>query len=83
LKKKAEFKLEMNSGKGISKSIKGKSKSRFGRQPECWNCGKTGHFKKNCRELKKKKIDEDSVNVLMTKEVQDALLLFVDSPFDS
>jgi hypothetical protein len=39
---------ERNSVRGISKFRKGRSKSRFGRQPECWNCGKTGHFKKNC-----------------------------------
>jgi hypothetical protein len=56
---------ERNSIRGISKSNKGKSKSRFGRQPECWNYGKTGHFKKNYRELKKK-TDDDSANVVVT-----------------
>jgi hypothetical protein len=73
---------EKNSGKGRSKSRKGRSKSKFGRQPECWNCGKTGHFKKNCRELKKK-TDGDSANIMVTKEVQDALLLSIDSPLVS
>ena len=35
------------------KSGKGKSKSRFGKI-ECWNCGKKGHMKKDCRAPKKK-----------------------------
>ena len=35
------------------KSKKGKSKSRF-RKIECWNCGKKGHLKKDCRAPKKK-----------------------------
>jgi hypothetical protein len=69
---------ESNSGKDRSKSRKGRSKSKFRRQPECWNCGKTGHYKKNCIELKKKKTDDNSVNIVVTKEVQDALLLCVD-----
>jgi hypothetical protein len=73
---------ESNSGKDRSKSRKGRSKSKFRRQPECWNCGKTGHFKKNCRELKKK-TDGDSANIMVTKEVQDALLLSIDSPLVS
>jgi hypothetical protein len=73
---------ERNSVRGKSKSRKGRSKSKFGRQPECWNCGKTGHFKKNCRELKKK-TDNDVANVVATEEVHDALLLSVDSPLDS
>jgi hypothetical protein len=61
---------ERNSRKGISKSKKGRSKSKFGQQPKWWNYGKTGHFKKNCKELKKKKkTDNDSANVVVTKEV--------------
>ena len=35
------------------KSKKGRSKSRFGKI-ECWNCGKKGHLKKDCRAPKKK-----------------------------
>ena len=35
------------------KSKKGRSKSRF-RKIECWNCGKKGHLKKDCRAPKKK-----------------------------
>jgi hypothetical protein len=56
-----------NSGEGRSKSRNG-SKSRSGRQLECWNCGKTGHFKKNCREPRKK-TGNDSANVVVTEEI--------------
>jgi hypothetical protein len=35
-------------------SRKGRSKSRFGRI-ECWNCGKKGHLKKDCRAPKKQR----------------------------
>ena len=34
-------------------SRKGRSKSRLGKI-ECWNCGKRGHLKKDCRAPKKK-----------------------------
>jgi hypothetical protein len=37
-----------NSSRRRSKSRKGKSKSEYCNQPECWNCDKAGHFKKNC-----------------------------------
>ena len=73
---------DRNSGQGRSNSRKGRSKFRFGQQLECWNCGKTDHFKKNCIELKKK-TDNDAVNVVVTKEVHEALLLSVNSPLDS
>ena len=47
---------------------------------QCWNCGKTGHFRRQCKSPKKKN-EDDSANVV-TEEVQDALLLAVDSPLD-
>jgi hypothetical protein len=59
---------DRNSSKGRSKSRKGRSKSRSGRQLECWNCGKTGHFKKNCKEPKKK-TGNDSANIVATEEI--------------
>jgi hypothetical protein len=60
---------ERNFGKGKSKSRKNRSKSKFGLQPECWNYGKIGHYKKNCREQRKKKIDDNSANVVVIEEV--------------
>jgi hypothetical protein len=72
---------ERNFGRGRSKSRKGRSKSKSGQKPECWNCGKTGHFKRNCKELKNK-TENDSANVV-TEDVHDALLLSVDSPIES
>ena len=47
---------------------------------QCWNCGKTCHFRRQCKSPKKKN-EDDSANAV-TEEVQDALLLAVDSPLD-
>ncbi|KAG6706623.1 hypothetical protein I3842_07G230600 [Carya illinoinensis] len=71
---------DRNSNRGRSKSkYRGKSKLRPGQQATCWNCGKAGHIKKNCKNPKKTK--NDSANVV-TEEVHDALLLAVHSPVD-
>ena len=72
-----------NSNWGRSKSInsnRNRSKSKSGQQVQCWNCGKTGHFRNQCKSPKNKN-EDDSANVV-TEEVQDALLLVVDSPLD-
>ena len=72
-----------NSNWGRSKSInsnRNRSKSRSGQQVQCWNCGKTGHFRNQCKSPKNKN-EDDSANVV-TEEVQDALLLVVDSLLD-
>ena len=61
-------------------SNRNRSKSRLGQQVQYWNCGKTGHFKRQCKSPRKKN-EDDSANVV-TEEVQDALLLVVDSLFD-
>ena len=74
---------DRNSNQGRSKSKnsnRNKSKSRSGQQVQCWNCGKTGHFRNQCKSPKKKNGD-DSANVV-TEEIQDALLIAVDSPLD-
>ena len=47
---------------------------------QCWNCRKIGHFRRQCKSPKNKN-EDDSTNAV-TKEVQDALLLAVDSPLD-
>jgi len=52
-----------NSGRGRSRSKKGISESGSGIQPKFWNCGKTNHFKKNCKEPRKK-TENDSANVV-------------------
>ena len=47
---------------------------------QCWNCGKTCHFRRQCKSPKKKN-EDDSANAV-TEEVHDALLLAVDSSLD-
>ena len=72
-----------NSNRGRSKSRnpnRNRSKSRSGQQVQCWNCGKTCHFRNQCKSSKKK--NEDNSANAVTEEVQDALLLAVDSPLD-
>ena len=74
---------DRNSNWGRSKSRnsnQNRSKSRSGQQVQCWNCGKTGHFRNQCK-IPKKKNGDDSANAV-TEEIQDALLLAVDSPLD-
>ena len=74
---------DRNSNQGRSKSRnsnRNRSKSRSGQQVQCWNCGKTGHFRNQCKSLKKKNGDY-SANAV-TEEIQDALLLAVDNPLD-
>ena len=74
---------DRNSNRGRLKSRnsnRNKSKSKSSQQVQCWNCGKTGHFMRQCKSLKKKN-EDDSANAV-TEEVQDALLLAVDSPLD-
>ena len=74
---------DRNSNRGRSKSRNSnqiRSKSRSNQQVQCWNCGKTGHFRRQCKSPKKKNGD-DSANAV-TEEVQDALLLVVDCPFE-
>ena len=72
-----------NSNQGRSKSRnfdRNRSKSRSGQQVQYWNGGKTGHFRNQCKNPKKKN-EDDSVNAVI-EEVQDALLFAVDSPLD-
>ena len=74
---------DKNSNRGRSKSRnsnRNKSKSRSSQQVQCWNCGKTGHFRSQCKSPKKKN-EDDSTNAI-TENVHDALLFAVDSPLD-
>ena len=59
-----------NSNRGKSKSRnsnQNRSKSRSGQQVQCWNCGKIGHFRNQCKSPKKKNGD-DSANAV-TEEI--------------
>ena len=74
---------DRNSNRGRSKSRnsnKNRNKSRSGQQVQYWNCGKTGHFRNQCKSPKKKN-EDDSANSV-TEEIQEALLLAVDSLLD-
>ncbi|RVW70974.1 Retrovirus-related Pol polyprotein from transposon TNT 1-94 [Vitis vinifera] len=57
---------DRNSNRGRSKSRNSNrniSKSRSGQQVQCWNCGKTGHFRRQCKSPKKKN-ENDSANAV-------------------
>ena len=59
------------------KSKKGRSKSRFGKI-ECWNCGKKGHLKKDCRSPKNKgdkQYETTQEENVVGGALQDALIL--------
>ena len=74
---------DRNSNRGRSKSKnsnQNRSKSRLGQQIQCWNCEKTGYFRRQCK-IPKKKNEDDSANAVI-EEVHDALLLAIDSPLD-
>ena len=73
--------INSNRGKSNSRNSNwNRSKSRSGQQVQCWNYGKTCHFRNQCKSPKKKN-EDDSANAV-TEEVQDALLFAVDSPLD-
>jgi hypothetical protein len=75
-------------GKGsrdCGNSRKRRSKSRIGKI-ECWNCGKKGHLKKDCRAPKKQRDEQQEKNreANVTSDVlQDALILSVDNIYES
>lgn len=71
---------ERSSSRNRSKSRRGKSRSRK-KDLHCYNCGKKGHFKKDCRALKKDSDAHQSANVI--EEAGDAMILSVDSQIES
>ena len=71
---------ERNSNRGRSKSRQGKS--RWGKKDfNCYNCGKKGHFKKDCRAPKKDTGAQEYAHE--TEEAGDAMILSVNSPIES
>ena len=71
---------ERNSNRDRSKSRRGKS--RWGKKDfNCYNCGKKGHFKKDCRAPKKDTGAQESAHV--TEEAGDAMILSVNSSIES
>ncbi|RVX13352.1 Retrovirus-related Pol polyprotein from transposon TNT 1-94 [Vitis vinifera] len=66
---------DRNSNRGRSKSRnsnRNRSKSRSGQQVQCWNCGKTGHFRRQCKSPKKKN-EDDFANVVTEEAYGSAL----------
>ena len=62
---------DRNSNRGRSKSRnsnRNRSKSRSGQQVQCRNCGKTGHFRNQCKSPKKKNGD-DSANAVIEENL--------------
>lgn len=69
-----------NRSNGRSKSRNGRGQSKFRQPAECWNCGKTGHIKRNCRAPPKKDDNKGGGANAVTREIADALVVSVDSP---
>lgn len=70
---------------GRSKS-RGRGGSRAKGELKCWNCGKMGHMRRDCKMPKKAKMGEEesnSVNATTGEDSGDALVLCVDSPIES
>jgi hypothetical protein len=66
-------------------SRKGRSKSRFV-NIECWNCGKKGHLKKDCKAPKKQRDGQQKKNQeenVIDDVLQDALILSIDNISES
>jgi hypothetical protein len=82
-------------GRGKSRSRTGRSKSRNPRNPNnfqnqnnskivgCWNCGKTGHYKYQCKAPKKDPKNKVEANVACTSGVDDTLICSLESKAES
>ena len=71
---------DRSSNRAKSKSRhKGKSRPHSG-QAVCWNCQKSGHFKKDCKNPKRK--ENNSANTVAVETVEDALVLAVHTQTD-
>ncbi|KAK8931243.1 hypothetical protein KSP39_PZI016330 [Platanthera zijinensis] len=73
--------FDRNSGRGCSKSARGKSKPHKGKF-ECWNCGKKGHLKAFCTAPKKNpggKVEKNPAANATVDDLQDTLILSLDN----
>ena len=66
---------DRNSNRGRLKSKnsnRNRSKSRSGQQVQYWNCGKMGHFRRQCKSPKKKNEDDSTNAVKKEKNLYDS-----------
>ncbi|KAK2378762.1 putative mitochondrial protein [Trifolium repens] len=74
-------------GRGKSKDRRSKSRnhrsSNSSKAIECWNCGKMGHFKNQCKSPPKNKEAKDEANVASTLGEDDALICSLESKEES
>ena len=74
-------------GRGKSKDRRSKSRSHHSSHKskpiECWNCGKSGHYKNQCRSARKNQEAKDEANVASTSGGDDALICSLESKEES
>ena len=71
--------------RGRSKDRRSKSRnpSNNSKAIECWNCGKTGHYKNQCKSAQREKETKAEVNVTSTSGGDDALICSLESKEES
>lgn len=73
--------------RGKSKDRRSKSRNHQGSHSskiiECWNCGKTGHYKNQCKSAPKKQEAKEEANVASTSRKDDALICSLESKEES
>ncbi|WVZ16376.1 hypothetical protein V8G54_009358 [Vigna mungo] len=74
-------------GRGRSKERRSNSKNHRSFQNsktiECWNCGKVGHYKNQCKSARKNHEDKAEANVASTSGGEDALICSLENKEES
>ncbi|WVZ16676.1 hypothetical protein V8G54_009658 [Vigna mungo] len=74
-------------GRGRSKERRSNSKNHRSFQNsktiECWNCGKVGHYKNQCKSTRKNNEDKTEANVASTSRGEDALICSLENKEES